>query len=99
MDGQEFLEDQMLPIPKGPIRLQSMFGIGDCIFHLAIIRELVSKYGVKLSDITLETPYVSMYHDLVERGMKLAFVPRAYTQYLEPDAMRSMPKSGPTPRT
>lgn len=65
---------------KPRLHLQSMFGIGDNIFHIAVLRELMLKY-----DVTLVTPYVSMYHDLVAQGLKTKFEPRDYTTSLEPD--------------
>src|ERR1017187_9479471 len=81
---------------ESPRLLQSMFGIGDNICHLAVLRELHKRDGGRIS---LEAPYVSMYHDLIAEGwLDIRFAPRTYSAGLEPDAMRTLRIFHPTAR-
>ena len=56
---------------KPPLVVSGMWGVGDCIFQRAPVRELMSIY-----EVTLETYYPPLYHDLVERGLKLRIIDR-----------------------
>lgn len=48
------------------LTVTGQFGIGDCLHQRAIVRELM-----KTHDVTLQTFYTAMYHDLVAEGLKL----------------------------
>lgn len=50
--------------------VQGMHGMGDCLHQRAILRQLMRTHNV-----TLETSWAAMYHDLVEEGLKLVNVP------------------------
>jgi hypothetical protein len=51
---------------KPALLVQGMHGMGDCLHQRAILRQLMQTY-----DVTLETSWASMYHDLVADGLKL----------------------------
>lgn len=51
---------------KPPLVISGMYGVGDCVFQRAQVRELM-----KTRDVTLETYYPPMYHDLEDEGLKL----------------------------
>lgn len=44
-----------------------MHGMGDSLHQRAVVRQLMEKH-----EITLETSWPAMYHDLIERGLKVA---------------------------
>ncbi len=50
------------------IVIRGHLGFGDCVHQRAIIRTMMEQGE---TDIVLETFYGAMYHDLVERGLKL----------------------------
>jgi len=49
---------------KPALRVMGMFGMGDCLHQRAVLRQLMERYTV-----TLETPWPSMYHDLIAEGL------------------------------
>jgi len=49
---------------KPTILVKGMGGLGDCIRQRAIIRQLMVK-----NSVVLESPFVSLYHDLIENGL------------------------------
>lgn len=51
---------------KPALVVSGMYGMGDCLFQRAQLRELM-----QASDVTLETYYPPIYHDLEEEGLKL----------------------------
>jgi hypothetical protein len=51
---------------KPPLHVIGMFGIGDNIHQRAVILRLMEHY-----DVWLETCHVWIYHDMIERGLKL----------------------------
>jgi hypothetical protein len=63
--------DVVIPKPgENPyLKIRGMYGIGDCIFQRAVIRELM-----KTRTVVLETYYSDMYDDLVANGLKLNIV-------------------------
>lgn len=67
------------PVIKTPIRIFGMMGVGDCVHQRAILRELM-----KTREVTIDTPYEAMYHDLVAQGLKLSLTARVYTAALDP---------------
>jgi hypothetical protein len=54
---------------KPQLRVLGMYGIGDCIFNRAPIRELMKSHSV-----TLEGFYPSIVHDLVADGLKFSIL-------------------------
>jgi len=50
-----------------PLLLHGMLGLGDCLHERAIIRQ----YQVKGFDVWLESPWVSVFHDLIPLGLKV----------------------------
>lgn len=71
--------------PALPVR--GMFGIGDCIFQRAVIRELM-----RTNEVHLDSYYADMYRDLQERGLHLSIVQDRGR--IRDDANRSAPQSG-----
>jgi ADP-heptose:LPS heptosyltransferase/SAM-dependent methyltransferase len=57
---------QRLPAKKPALVVRGMLGIGDCLHQRAVVRELMRKHNV-----TLQTFYTSMYHDLVAEGLEV----------------------------
>jgi hypothetical protein len=58
-----------------------MFGIGDNIHQRAALRELI-----KTRDVWLQSCHVNLYHDLIEQGLKVTYLPtklRAQAKTLE----------------
>lgn len=55
-----------------PLHIQGMHGMGDCLHQRAILRQLMPT-----RDITLETSWPSMYHDLIAQGLKVTRRPVA----------------------
>lgn len=51
---------------KPPLIVQGMHGMGDCLHQRAVVRQLMRE-----SDVTLETSWASMYHDLLAEGLKV----------------------------
>ncbi len=49
---------------KPALRLQGMHGLGDCLHQRAVLRQLMRRY-----DVTLETSWPSVYHDLIAEGL------------------------------
>jgi hypothetical protein len=49
-----------------PLHIQGMHGMGDCLHQRAVLRQLMQRY-----DVTLETSWPSMYHDLIANGLKV----------------------------
>jgi ADP-heptose:LPS heptosyltransferase len=52
-----------------PLYLIGMLGFGDNLHQRAVLRELM-----KTHDVTLSTCHGTLYHDLVEQGLKLSFL-------------------------
>jgi hypothetical protein len=53
-------------VPKPPLHIRGMFGLGDNLHQRAALRILAEDYS-----ITLETMWASVYHDLVGPDFKL----------------------------
>jgi hypothetical protein len=51
---------------KPPLHVQGMHGMGDCLHQRAVLRQLM-----ETRDITLETSWPAMYHDLMADGLKV----------------------------
>jgi ADP-heptose:LPS heptosyltransferase/SAM-dependent methyltransferase len=49
---------------KSPMLVTGMWGIGDCIHERAILRELMKRY-----EVWIDTPYLSVIHDLLGRDL------------------------------
>lgn len=53
-------------VDKRPLLLQGMHGLGDNLHQRAVIRQLMPRY-----DVTLESSWVSPYHDLIAQGLRV----------------------------
>lgn len=53
-------------MPKTPLHVQGMHGMGDCLHERAVLRQLMPTHS-----ITLETSWPSIFHDLVGPDLKL----------------------------
>ncbi|RWF44291.1 MAG: methyltransferase domain-containing protein [Mesorhizobium sp.] len=62
---------QRVPAKKPTLVVRGMYGIGDCIHQRAVVRELMRK-----NNVTLQTFYTAMYHDLVAEGLDLHIAER-----------------------
>jgi ADP-heptose:LPS heptosyltransferase len=52
---------------KPPLHVLGMHGLGDCLHQRAVVRQMM-----KTHDITLETSWPALYHDLIAEGLKVA---------------------------
>ena len=52
---------------KPPLHIQGMHGMGDCLHQRAVLRQLMQRH-----DVTLETSWPAMYHDLMADGLHVA---------------------------
>src|SRR3974390_3270751 len=55
---------------KAPLHIVGMFGIGDCLHQRGPLKELMKQF-----DVSLATPHVLLYHDLIGEGLRLVFRP------------------------
>ena len=49
-----------------PLHFIGMHGLGDCLHQRAVLRQLMKSY-----DVTLDTSWAAMYHDLIADGLKV----------------------------
>lgn len=54
------------PSVKPKLAVRGMFGMGDCLHQRAVLRALMRTH-----EVTVETYYTSMFHDLIADGLKL----------------------------
>lgn len=52
---------------KPGLHVQGMHGLGDCLHQRAVLRQLM-----RTRDVTLETSWPAIYHDLIAEGMHVA---------------------------
>lgn len=57
---------------KPSLHVQGMHGLGDCLHQRAVLRQLM-----QTNDVTLETSWPSVYHDLIAQGMAVCRRPVA----------------------
>lgn len=74
---------------KPSLHVQGMHGMGDCLHQRAVARQLMQRY-----DVTLETSWPAIYHDLMAQGLKVARRPVALRTQTK-NAVREADKFSP----
>jgi hypothetical protein len=75
------------------IVVRGMYGVGDCLHQRAVIRDLM-----KFDEVVLETFYWSMYHDLIDQGLRLRLMGGIAPRIRDRKQSRMTPRSARDPR-